>query len=394
MMRAHKIVMRSHQMFCAIASFMLLVGCGGAHRGAETPRLPAAKPEAVDALKDAARSVRLGAANYDRALERLKAAQQLDPNLWEAFYDEGWIRLKQRNSDEAVAPLERALSILPSHVPTVIALGQALKDAGRPADAARVYQKWLERPDAAKDKSLEQIRVALGGALRRAGKLDDALGALQAALRTADKAAMLPALNELGLVYQAKGQLELADLVLHRALDVDDKSKAAAQTFNNLGLVALQRRRDQEAFAHFDQAARLDPALSVARRNKAMVYLDCGDYARAADELKHVTHADADDLPAWVALGVAERGRNNLEAAQRAFDHALEIDPEDANALYDLAVLHMDWKKDADKARDDLKKFLAAAPSSHPKRADAEARYKELTKSAAPGVQSPKGGSS
>jgi tetratricopeptide (TPR) repeat protein len=367
-------------MFYAAASFWVLVGagCGGSHRGAQTPKLPAAKAEAVEALKDAARSVRLGPANYDRALDRLKSAQQIDPNLWEAFYDEGWIRLKQRDAEGAVAPLEKALSIVPAHVQTVVALGQALKDAGRPGEAARVYQKWLERPDAAKDPAAEQIRVKLGGALRRAGKPDEALAALQTALRTADKAALLPALNELGLVYQSKGQLELADLVLHRALEVDDKSKAAAQTFNNLGLVALQRRRDQEAFAHFDQAAKLDPSLTVARRNKAMVFLDCGDYAKAAEELKHVTHADADDLEAWVALGVAERGRNNLDAAQRAFDHALELDPDDADALYDLGVLHMDWKKEKDKARDDLTKFLKAAPSSHPKRGDAESRLKEL----------------
>lgn len=361
-------------------------GCGGHHKGSETPKLPAAKPEAVEALKDAARSVRLGPANYERALERLKVAEQLDPNLWEAFYDEGWIKLKLRNPDEAVEPLQKALAIVPAHAPTVIALGQALKDSGRSGDAAAVYRKWLERPDSAKDKAAEQIRVMLGGALRRAGKLDDALGALQTALRSADKAAMVPALNELGMVYQAKNQLELADLVLRRALDLDEKSKAAAQTYNNLGLVALARRRDQEAFAHFDQAAKLDPTLTVARRNKAMVFLDCGDYARAAEELKHVTKEDADDLPAWVALGVAERGRNNLDAAQKAFDHALEIDPDDPNALYDLAVLHMDWKKNKSQAAEDLKKFLSAAPNSHPKRADAENRLKEL--------QSKQGGSS
>jgi tetratricopeptide (TPR) repeat protein len=382
-------MMRVHKTFCAAALFA--AASGGSQKGAETPKLPAAKPEAVEALKDAARSVRLGPANYERALERLKTAEQLDPNLWEAWYDEGWIQLKLRNAEAAVPALEKALSIVPAHAPTVVALGQALKESGRASDAAHVYEKWLASSGAKDPAQAESIRVALGGALRRAGKLDEAADALQKALRTASKATIPAALNELALVYKAKSQLELADLVLHRALEIDDKSKAAALTWNNLGLVALQRRRDQEAFANFDQAAKLDPTLTVARRNKAMVYLDCGDYARAADELKHVTKSDADDLEAWVALGVAERGRNNLDAAQRAFDHALEIDPDDADALFDVAVLQMDWKKEPNKARATLDKYLKAAPSQHTKRKDAEARMKDLAGSAKPpanGVQS------
>ena len=171
--------------------------------------------------------------------------------------------------------------------------------------------------------------------------------------------------------------------MLHRALEIDDKSKAAADTWNNLGLVALARRRDQEAFAHFDQATKLDPGLTVARRNKAAVYLDCGDYARAAEELKHLTRSDETDIDAWVALGVAERGQANLEGAARAFEKALEVDPNAADALYDFAVLEMDFKKEPARARTRLESFLKAAPSGHPKRADAEARMKELDRAVA-----------
>ena len=371
-----------------VAGALGLFACGPSLKNAAEPKLPAAKPEAVDALKDAARSVRLGPANYERALERLKQAQQLDDHLWEAFYDEGWLQLKLRNPAEAIAPLEKALSILPSHGPTVEALGEAYALSGKPGDAARIYRSWLERPAAATDPRAEGVRVALGAALRRAGKLDDAIEALQKALRVTPRSA--PALNQLGLVYQAKGQLELADLVLHRALDIDDKSKASADTWNNLGLVALQRRRDQEAFAHFDQAAKLDPSLSVARRNKAVVYLDCGDYARAVEELRHVTKTDTDDVEAWVALGVAERGRGNLEAAAKAYEKALELAPDDPNTLFNLGVLNMEFRKDAARARTRFEQFLKAAPSSHPKHADAEQRLKELAARAGSAGQSDK----
>ncbi len=364
---------------CACAS-MLLIACGPRLPSGGEPKLPAAKPEAVDALKDAARMVRLGPANYERALDKLKQASELDDKLWEAHYDAGWILLQLHRPADAVPELEKAIDILPTHGPSVEALGDAYSKLGRASDAARLYKGWIDRrPD---DAQSAKLRIRLGAALRRAGKLDDAIDVLRTALRAQPRSTA--ALNELGLVYEAKGQHELADLVLHRALDVDDKSKAAAETWNNLGLIALARRRDQEAFAHFDQAARLDPQLTVARRNKAIVYLDCGDYARAVEELKAVTKGDADDVDAWVALGVAHRGLGQLDQAARAFEHALEVDPELPEALYDLGVLYMDFKKQPTEARKYFEDYLKAAPETHNKRQDAQARVKELAPKPAP----------
>ncbi|HEY7956585.1 MAG TPA: tetratricopeptide repeat protein [Polyangia bacterium] len=369
------------------------IGCGPAMKGAETPKLPPAKPEAVQAVKDAARSVRLGPANYERALDRLDQAIALDDHVWEAHYDRGWLYLKLHRASEAVPELEKARAQVPGRAEVVRALGEAYLATGRAGDAASAYRDYLDRSGAKADAS---VRVALAGALRRAGKLDDAIEAARLALRQAQKSELPSALNEMALIYLAKGQLELADLVLHKALDLDGTSKVAAQTWNNLGLVALKRRRDQDAFAAFDQAAKLDPQLTVARRNKAVVYLDCGDYPRAAGELKHVTHADADDVQAWVALGVAERGSGDLPAAKRAYEHALTLEPSQPDALYDLGVLAMDFTRRPAEAEKQLAAFLKVAPAAHPKRADAESRMKDLAralaKPAPAGSQSKPGG--
>jgi len=364
---------------------VMLAGCAGQQKTAEI-KLAAAKPDAVEALKDGARSVRLGAANYERALDRLRAARDLDPKLWEAHYDEGWVLLKLRRPDEAIAPLEKAFAILPTHVPTVEALGEAYSASGRHSDAVRAYKAYLDR---AGTQAKISVRVALGAALRKAGKLDDSFEALRQALRLANKADMPAALNQMALVYLQKGQLELAELVLKKALDVDDKSRAAADTWNNLGLVALSRRRDQEAFAHFEAATKLDPQLAVARRNKAVVYLDCGDYGKAAEELRQAVRADATDAAAWVALGVAERGRNQLDAAGKAYEKALDVNPREPDALFDLGVLHMDFRKEPVRAKERFEQFLKAAPNDHRRRADAENRLKDLNKQAAPPTSTP-----
>lgn len=366
-------------------------GCGHTSgEKAETVKLPPAKPEAVEALKDAARLWRLGPGNVDRALDRLKDAVQIDPGLWEAWYDTGFIELSRHHTDEAVAALEKAHAILPTHAATVQALGEAYVQAGRAADAVKLLRGFVDKQP--KAKQITAVRVQLADALRRYNKLDEATEVLRGVLRVEPRAQT--ALDALGMVYEARGQHELADLVLHKALDVDNQSRAAADVYNNLGLVALARRRDQEAFADFDQASRIDPTLTVARRNKAMVYLDCGDYARAADELRAVTKADPTDVDAWNALGVAERGAGKFDAAERAYEKALAAEPNGpvaADALYNLAVLQMDFTKQPQKARARLDEYLKIAAPGHPRRADAEARARELAKELGPAPQSKPG---
>jgi tetratricopeptide (TPR) repeat protein len=386
-----------------------LSGCASGPKGAEVPKLPPAKPEAIEALKDAARLVRLGPGNFDRASERLKDAVTIDPGLWEAWYDAGFLALERHRLDEAIADLEKAHAILPTHAPTVQALGRAYMQAGKTADAIRVLRGFVEAQPAARETSA--VRVQLAHALRRGNKLDEATEVLRTVLRVEPRSTT--ALNALGMVYEARGQHELADLVLRRALDVaepkegkrdgegkrggDSDPKAAAEIYNNLGLVSLARRRDQEAFAHFDAASRLDPTMTVARRNKAIVYLDCGDYVRAAEELRAVTKADAGDIDAWNALGVAERGQGKFDAAQRAYEKALAAaagGPGAADALFNLAVLAMDFRKDPNKARLRLDEFLKVAGPGHSRRPDAENRARELAKQAPPASQSKPGGAS
>lgn len=374
-------------------ALLLVVGCGPVAKQPEVPRLPPAKPEVVEALKDAARLVRLGAGNYERALERLKDAVETDPGLWEAWYDAGYLELARHHTDEAIAALEKAHSIVPTQAGTVVALAQAYLAAGRAGDAVKVLRGFVDKQPTARE--VNAVRVQLANALRRFNRLDEATEVVRAVLKLEPRS--MPALDALGMVYEARAQHELADLVLRRALEVDKESKAAAEVYNNLGLVALARRRDQEAFADFDQASRLDPTLTVARRNKAIVYLDCGDYARAAEELHGVVHADAGDVDAWNALGVAERGQGKYDAAQKAYEKALAADPTGpgaADALFNLAVLHMDFKKDPQKARARLDEYLKLAGPGHPRRADAEARSRELAKQAPAAPQSAKGSSS
>ena len=372
----------------ALLAALLVSGCAHEQNTSNNgPKLPPAKPEAVEAFKDGARLVRLGPANYERARERLEAAIALDPRLWEAEYDLGWLALEARSHDAAGKHFERALAIYPRHTPSLLGLGRADDALGKADQAAKAYRMYLD--DRPRPEDAAPIRVALGGSLRRAGKLDAAVETLREALKAEPRSAS--ALAGLGMVYEQKGQHELAELVLRRALEIDPQSRLAADVWNNLGLIALHRRHDQEAFADFAAAAKIDPTLASARRNRAVVYLDCGDYDKAASELRDVVRGDASDGAAWVALGVAERGRGKLDDAEKAYRRAIEVDssgPDGIDARYDLGVLFMDFRKDPKSARDALAEFAKLAPGKHAKLADAQSRLKELAPKAEAAPQS------
>jgi Flp pilus assembly protein TadD len=209
------------------------------------------------------------------------------------------------------------------------------------------------------EESLEQVRVLLGQGAQGDGSVGKTVIAY----------------NALGLTYYKMGKLDLAETALRKAAELDAKS---AFVWNNLGLVAFERGHDQEAFLHFQKASELDPKYVQARLNKAVVFLDCGDYKRARAELERAVEIDPNDADAQVALGVAARGEGKLDLARRAYERALDIEPEYAPALWNLAILYMDYDKDKVKAKDYLAQFKAAADGADPKRPEADARLKEL----------------
>jgi len=169
--------------------------------------------------------------------------------------------------------------------------------------------------------------------------------------------------------------LDLAETALRKAVDLDGNS---AFVWNNLGLVAFARGRDQEAFLNFQKASELDPKYVEARLNKAVIFMDCGDYKHARAELQRAVDAAPADADTYVALGVASRGDNKLDDARRAYEKALELEPEHTAALFDLGIFYMEFDKDPVKAREYFTQFLDAADEDDPRHKDVTQRLQDL----------------
>ncbi len=373
----------------------VIVGCGGAsktHKGSEgkgtsaatrTSRQP--KAAAVREFDAGLRALRLGGPEAnERAAEAFERAVAADASMWEAWHDLGVVRARAGDDRAAVRAFEKAIEGNGAQRASLLARAEANRRLRRHKDARADYEAVLKgEPD---DLA---TRLRLASLLREAGDTKGSLETVREVLRrNPDGKALADANVELGLIYLAAGRVELAELVLSKAATADAKNP---RVWNALALLALKEGKDQQAFQRLDHATDLDPSFRDARFNKASVLLDAGDYAQARSELLAALKGQSEgaDIDALVALGVADRGLGNLKEAKADWERVLAIVPKHADALYNLAVLEMDFLRDEARARDLLGRYLEAASEDHPRQKEARARMQELGPTSTPEPATP-----
>jgi tetratricopeptide (TPR) repeat protein len=363
----------------------LLIACGGGTKHQDTvstnkhgkEKRDPVKPAAYKEFEAAMRATRLGGPEAsETARARLRAALKIDNTIWEAWFDLGAIAWKEGDDDEAVDDYSHALDINKGHTASLMARAEAYRREGKKKEARSDYETATKNMEE-DDPNKRDVAARLASLLRDAGEYDDAVEVLRDTVRTNGINAKI--YTELGQIYLAQKRLELAQLVLSKAVQMDAKDPAI---YNALAILAARQGKAQESFQLFDQAAALDPNFIDARFNKAAVLLDAGDYARAKTELAAIVEKRPDDYAAVVSLGVAQRGLKAFEEAKKDWERVVKEAPKKsgprADAMWNLATLKLDFTEDAAGGKADLERYLQEAPSSHARRQDAENKCKEV----------------
>jgi serine/threonine-protein kinase len=256
-------------------------------------------PEAHDAyLRGLAEVARGSGASYGRAVQMLRRSVELDPGYapawaalsaalyWVADQDPTWDPKVEWPRAQAAA--EKAIALAPG-----LADGYAAR--------ARLRQTFLlDWPGAGAD--LERARAlnpGTPGLMDQQGKLLATLGRLPESLDALKQAAAVDPLSAdvqtaMGTVYLGTGELQRAEAVATRALELSPEHGRAART---LGLALLLQRRFPEARAAF-------------HRSSSAFYLDMGD-AMVEHSLGHPAEAKR-ALDQILASGIAPKGSYQL----------------------------------------------------------------------------------
>lgn len=126
-----------------------------------------------------------------------------------------------------------------------------------------------------------------------------------------------------------------------------------ARIRGNLGKAYLDRDRYERAAEEFKKMIEFDPSAVGAYNNLAVIYIDhLKDYARAEKYIE-ASLALRPDYPAgYLNRGVIHLNQRRLKPAIREFEKALEFDPENLLAHYNLSACYINlgdmYRREAD----------------------------------------------
>jgi Flp pilus assembly protein TadD len=128
--------------------------------------------------------------------------------------------------------------------------------------------------------------------------------------------------------FLANHALEMAEAEYREAIAADPEH---AEAHLELGLALADMGKAEEGLAELAIAVRLAPEDPMARQELASLLMDEGDYRTAIGHLR---------------LCYAQKGF--YEEAERAYEKARALRPDDAVVNYDLASLYAQWGRTAD----------------------------------------------
>lgn len=371
---------------------LALPACGGGHPQATGPAktsnaLPPANPAAVAKMVQGVQAAK-DPSSRTRAIALLKEAITIDPNLWEARYDLGVVLAGAGDLAGAEEQLAAAAKLAPDAEEVAVALAEVRRRRGEQKLAADGLGDFVQDHPNALD-----ARTLYVAALRESAQVDKAIAQAREVLVRKPGDAL--ALSELALCHLAKGEKETAQLLVKQALDADPKSAVAHRA---AGLIALANGDDAGAFVEFRKAAEADPRDTTARLNMGNVLVRAGAYPKAEEQFRAILAIAPDDVDAMIGLAAALRGEaddkhpQKLDEARALLEKALERDPHNVAALFNLGVLYADFLKKPGDGAPFFKRFIADAPSDHPMRPDAEKYLSSAATGSSSGPTPPKPG--
>jgi len=290
----------------------------------------------------------------------LERALKLDPHDLEAGYYLAVNQYRLGQFAPAKINLERILHAKPGMKPATVLLGVVLEKLNDERGAIRLLESATDlvrqQPEWVAVLARCYYRTGLDGKAREtldwlqpAGPAAIFLGA-ETAAQSGDLATAERLFGSIRSTYPDRAQLgyELA-MVQYQAKRYTESQATLqqltaagtrdARAYNLLGWCYHRRSRLPEAVAAMKTAIELAPAAEINYDHLAQILIEAGRYADATEAAEKALAVAPNSSAAYLLKGRAEAGIGNFNLALQSYASAVELNPADADALLNLALV-------------------------------------------------------
>ncbi|NXK22343.1 TMTC3 protein, partial [Arenaria interpres] len=310
----------------------------------------------LNKTKEAEESYMIAKSLMPQIIPGKKYAARVAPNHLNVYINlANLIRANESRLEEADQLYRQAISMRPDFKQAYISRGELLLKMNKPLKAKEAYLRALEldRTNADLWYNLAIVYIELKDPTE--------------ALKNFNRALELNPIHKLALfnsalLMQESGDARLRPEAKQRLLHYVKEEPQDANGYFNLGMLAMDDKKDMEAEAWMKKAIRLQPNFRSALFNLALLYSQTGKELMALPVLEDLLRYYPEHTKGLILKGdILMNQKKDIVGAKKCFEKILELDPNNVQGKHNLCVVYFE-ERDLIKAEKCLVETLALAP--------------------------------
>nr|XP_033808175.1 protein O-mannosyl-transferase TMTC3 [Geotrypetes seraphini]XP_033808176.1 protein O-mannosyl-transferase TMTC3 [Geotrypetes seraphini]XP_033808177.1 protein O-mannosyl-transferase TMTC3 [Geotrypetes seraphini] len=310
----------------------------------------------LDRAKEAEDSYMIAKSLMPQVIPGRKYAARVAPNHLNVYINlANLIRGNESRLEEADQLYRQAISMRPDFKQAYISRGELLLKMNKPLKAKEAYLRALELDELNADLwyNLAIVYIELKDPTEALKNFNRALE-----LNPNHKLALFNS----ALLMQGSGDARLRPEAKKRLLTYIEEEPQDANGYFNLGMLAMDDKKDAEAEAWMKKAIKLQASFRSALFNLALLYSQGGRELLALPVLEELLHYYPDHIKGLILKGdILMNQKKDINGARKCFETILELDPNNVQGKHNLCVVYFE-EQDLLKAEKCLVETLALAP--------------------------------
>ncbi|XP_068132940.1 protein O-mannosyl-transferase TMTC3 [Hyperolius riggenbachi] len=306
--------------------------------------------------KEAEESYLIAKSLMPQVIPGKKYAARVAPNHLNVYINlANLIRANESRLEEADQLYRQAISMRPDFKQAYISRGELLLKMNRPLEAKEAYVKALELDGANADLwyNLAIVYIELKDP-------NEALRNFNQALELNHRHKL--ALFNSALLMQESGNARLRPEAKRRLLAYIEEEPNDANGYFNLGMLAMDEKKDLEAEKWMKKAIQLQHGFRSALFNLALLYSQTSRELEALPVLDELLRHYPDHIKGLILKGdILMNQKKDIKGAKKCFEKILEMDPKNVQGKHNLCVVYFE-ERDLLRAERCLVETLALAP--------------------------------